>query len=1528
MEQQGGGPYRSGSDSMPAVLPQSSAVTDEQAERYERYVIQAKQEAKLGNLSKSIELFTLANEIHSSEKLKSRIKKLEEALQVVALDEEDNDDFVDVLNSGLMLYKDLYNKLFAHQKEGIVFLYELYRTNKKGGLLADDMGLGKTIQIIAFLSGMFDAELIRYVLLVMPTTLITNWMKEFAKWTPGMRVSEFHGSSKKERTRNLEKVQRKGGIVMTTYQMLVNNWEQLSSYNGREFTWDYMILDEAHKIKSSSTKSSKCAHNIPSKYRILLTGTPVQNNLREMWALFDFACKGTLLGTSKTFKMEYENPITRAREKDSTPGEKALGLKISENLMNIIKPYFLRRTKEDIEKSRASSHKRKSVAPSEVSREVSTPEMPTLSRKNDLIVWVYLAEVQEEIYRKFISLDQIKELLMTTRSPLAELNILKKLCDHPRLLSARACSQLGLEGDECDQYNEVEYTGHTGPTKIDHLSDESLIQESGKLVFLIGLLDRLQEEGHRTLVFSQSRKMLDIIDRILKNKGFKVMRVDGTVTHIAERERRINMFQTNTDYSVFLLTTQVGGVGITLTAADRVVIFDPSWNPATDAQAVDRAYRIGQTENVVIYRLITCGTVEEKIYRRQVFKDSLIRQTTGDKKNPFRYFTKQELKELFSLVDARTSTTQIQLQSLHSAQRKTDTELDEHIAYLHTLEIFGISDHDLMYSHETSPHEDQDGDEEEHNYIQHRVQKAQELVTLESHMHGQMVSGTGDAWIKQPVGGPETKAKRTPAAVPNNNAKPDFSMPKTVDLTLDEDEDVINVSCHMTSLVIEDSDEEMLEVNTSKPDVFITEESLCTEQPRKVPQSSFPPPHAQALIVNDSHMLDISAEFISNKNHRSMSQTRSFNAPSLESPNPCTEDDQQTETYRPILPCEIEASIGEHNGYSVNSEQIPKTDEPKLMDINLIMEDHAMLETSDALISSDVSRNKTSSNKILSEGMFKSPVDGLAQPNLASGLNCSRYSHEEMLQLPGQLRPTGDSNCEGDSLASQSPFQCDFNLLLEDSVEGEHSTKENSCEYIEKSSNLHLLVESSAVSENNSFVEENQGYRRINQNDMPKRNLADNLKMESGEESDTEDMCVSNRRRFDRVNSDSDENSSLPALVDNVTDKNRRVIRRIDSESEEETAIIDHVSDRKKRVQRIDSETEDDVSLVIDNMSDKKRRVQKIDSESDEENELFIDGASDKKRQFQRINSDSKEKSGHISAFIDDLNKRESQSIHSESENEKISLCGFIDSEKAISPYSSPFRSSVKCISASTPKQDRSILGLLFPTRKSMGLNASTASRRSLVQVAVEDLDDLDETVAGNDVQEDDMQETDLMVEEEELKQPKDGQDDDDAGPLNNGNSSYIDDESDLHNSPELDTVEDTADELSEKTHGRSPEREILNESTEESTHEEITEESAGEESTSDGELVSGEQIDFCSPEKGVCKVDDVRSNLKNSIAHAEVNNTTSSYDTLVELGKKFKDDGKFKESLNCLLKALDIQSGDPEVMLLTLGLYKQLSQC
>nr|XP_039265897.1 DNA excision repair protein ERCC-6-like isoform X4 [Styela clava] len=440
--------------------------------------------------------------------------------------------------------------------------------------------------------------------------------------------------------------------------------------------------------------------------------------------------QGTLLGTQKTFRNEYATPITKARERGASSAEIHLGNYMSESLRKIVDPYILRRTKSSVSVPKPNENGEESQ--SEAGNKLK-PSFPKLKKKNDFVIWTYLSSVQEEIYRDFLGQDSIKELLASKRSPLVYLTILKKICDHPRLLPRRACHQLGLEAN--DSLHEDDFHTDKGKecaaNRIDNISDQTLIEESGKLQFLLELLKRLREEGHRTLIFSLSRKMLNMIHRILLNNKFKVMRLDGTVSKLSERELRVKKFQQDSSYDVFLLTTQVGGVGLTLTAADRVVIYDPSWNPATDAQAVDRIYRIGQEKNVVVYRLITCGTVEEKIYRRQIFKDSIIKQSTGDNKDPYRYFTNHELKELFQLESTTESVTQRQLEDLHQQQRCLDPILEEHLAYLHTLPIFGVSDHDLMFSQDP---DDVDGDvmEEHGDVIRTKVAEAQNRVELEA----------------------------------------------------------------------------------------------------------------------------------------------------------------------------------------------------------------------------------------------------------------------------------------------------------------------------------------------------------------------------------------------------------------------------------------------------------------------------------------------------------------------------------------------------------------------------------------------------------------------------------------------------------------------------------------------------------------------------------------------------------------------------------------------------------------------------
>ncbi|XP_046330563.2 DNA excision repair protein ERCC-6-like [Haliotis rufescens] len=772
---------------------------DEQV-MFNKLVTRAKKLASHGQVERALEFNKRALRIHYTEKLAKRIKKMEAYLtQYGGGSSEEDDGTMEHLGEGFYLYREFYERIYMHQKEGLLWFWDLFR-KKKGGILGDDMGLGKTIQVIGFLSGMFDMDKIKSVLIVMPVSVIPNWEKEFSKWAPGIRVTLYHGNSKREKERALAKVQRRNGVCLTSYGLVVTSSTQLTQKDGAEFVWDYVILDEGHKIKNP-TKTTKGVHAIGARNRIILTGTPVQNNLRELWALFDFVHQGQLLGTARTFKMEYENPIIRSRERDATAGERRLGQEMAESLKKIIEPFFLRRTKAEV-----TDKKNKGGEETEDGKKHLT-KMPSLGRKNDFVVWVFLKQTQLKIYEDFLALDSVKELLMTSKSPLVALTVLKKICDHPRLLSSRACAQLGLDGEEgLNTSNDTPSGMECAANKINHIDDEVLIGESGKLLVLVDLLDNLKSEGHRCLIFSQSRKMLDIIQKIVTNRGHKVMRLDGTVTQLCERDQRIQKFQGDSSFSVFLLTTQVGGVGLTLTAADRVVIYDPSWNPATDAQAVDRVFRIGQNKNVVVYRLITCGSVEEKIYRRQIFKDSITRQTTGNSKNPYRYFTKGELRELFTLDDSRFSKTQRQLQDMHGVDRRSDPSLDSHIAYLHALEIFGVSDHDLMFSQEHADDVDSDAEHDtkevhSNDYILHRVQKAQELLQMESSLSSTLQERMGQyprncdvnnrAQRKSPTGffQPKQYDQKPNRPKGSSDYDSDVPLPATVDLTVMDDDD-------------------------------------------------------------------------------------------------------------------------------------------------------------------------------------------------------------------------------------------------------------------------------------------------------------------------------------------------------------------------------------------------------------------------------------------------------------------------------------------------------------------------------------------------------------------------------------------------------------------------------------------------------------------------------------------------------------------------------------------------------------------
>lgn len=325
-------------------------------------------------------------------------------------------------------------------------------------------------------------------------------------------------------------------------------------------------------------------------------------------------------------------------------------------------------------------------------------------RKNDFIVWLPLTEPQLALYRVFGQSEAVKQALNNTGSVLAAITVLKKICDHPALLHEKMKSlrDVELAGTSIRLQSKERFDPSKGELVAMTADEvEECVSQSSKMHFVVELLQRLRAEGHRVLIFSQSTRMLNIVQGVLASERLRMrfVRIDGSISNIDDRQQLIDRFNSDESITCFLLTTQCGGVGISLTGADRVIIFDPAWNDL-DNQAVDRAYRLGQKRNVVVYRLMTCGAIEEKIYRKQVFKVGLTRKVLAAKSNSqYRYFSKQELRELLVLSDdPYRSETQIQLARLHSADRQLPPGLAEHIELLHTLGIFGLSDHDLLFS--------------------------------------------------------------------------------------------------------------------------------------------------------------------------------------------------------------------------------------------------------------------------------------------------------------------------------------------------------------------------------------------------------------------------------------------------------------------------------------------------------------------------------------------------------------------------------------------------------------------------------------------------------------------------------------------------------------------------------------------------------------------------------------------------------------------------------------------------------------
>ncbi|KAJ8669045.1 hypothetical protein QAD02_000304 [Eretmocerus hayati] len=514
----------------------------------------------------------------------------------------------------------IWKHLYKYQRVAVKWLWELHNRNL-GGLLGDEMGLGKTVQVIAFLSGLDCSELLsdggRFrglgpTLIICPATLLEQWVQHFHDWWPVLRIVMLHQSSTYQGDiEELLHSLKVGGILVTTYTSVLIHKESILKYK-----WHYVILDEGHKIRNPEAKVSKAVKLVLTPHRLLLTGSPMQNSLKELWSLFDFILPGKL-GTLPAFMEHCAGPITKGGYANASRLQEATALQVATMLKNAITPYMLRRTKLDVQ------------------HHVNLPD------KNEQVLFCSLTEEQRELYKYFLTTDEVSYVLHERREGgrykarlLVALTALRKICNHPDLyLYTDAQADYEAEADLDMEDNEAEKIGHW--------------KRAGKMTVVRSLLKIWKKQGHRVLLFTQSRQMMHILEGLLQKEKYTYMRMDGT-TPMSQRQVSISRFNEDPSYFVFLLTTRVGGLGVNLTGADRVIIYDPDWNPATDAQARERAWRIGQDKNVTVYRLITAGTIEEKMYHRQIYKILLSNRVLEDPRQR-RLFHTSDLAELFNL---------------------------------------------------------------------------------------------------------------------------------------------------------------------------------------------------------------------------------------------------------------------------------------------------------------------------------------------------------------------------------------------------------------------------------------------------------------------------------------------------------------------------------------------------------------------------------------------------------------------------------------------------------------------------------------------------------------------------------------------------------------------------------------------------------------------------------------------------------------------------------------------------------------
>ncbi len=479
---------------------------------------------------------------------------------------------------------DLEGVLRPYQRHGVAWLRFL-RDEGFGGVLADEMGLGKTLQVLAHLASArasIPPAQRRPCLVVCPTSLVFNWAAEAARFTPALKVVPLHGPGR----RTLFPSIPGADLVITSYALVRRDLDALRAHD-----FDTVILDEAQHIKNRNTRNAQSVKSLPASHRLILTGTPLENSVLDLWSLMDFLMPG-LLGNADDFRERYEVPIARERDKAAMA-----------RLSRRIRPFLLRRLKRDV-----------------------AQDLPS---RIEQVSYCDLTDEQAAVYR---------QLLEATRKEVHEASGPNALA-RGRMLVLTAL--LRLRQACCDLR-----LLQSSPSNDSSLPTPSVpLPPSGKLALFHELLDQALDGGHRALVFSQFTSMLALLRDDLARRDIPFCYLDGSTTDRADVVQR---FQSTPSIPVFLISLKAGGVGLNLTGADTVIHFDPWWNPAVEDQATDRAHRIGQSKVVTSFKLIARGTVEEKILSLQRRKRDLVAATLTGEEAITSSLSWDEIQELLS----------------------------------------------------------------------------------------------------------------------------------------------------------------------------------------------------------------------------------------------------------------------------------------------------------------------------------------------------------------------------------------------------------------------------------------------------------------------------------------------------------------------------------------------------------------------------------------------------------------------------------------------------------------------------------------------------------------------------------------------------------------------------------------------------------------------------------------------------------------------------------------------------------------